>query len=231
MFGGVVLAAIAALLSYVAIASYAEVDEALVLRQDVDPFDELSADMLVAQEMPAAAIPDDALRDLERVEGKYSKGKLLSGTVLEEGHLAEQEGGSLMSAALTYTEDENMRAFPLPYDELTTVGGTIHEEDRIDLLASFPTPDGQTGVTIVSESTRVLDIHRENDFEAVVIAVTYEQAEELALLLQEGEVYASLNPYEAVLADTDGYITINELAADYGMPRADSDGEEEAEQD
>ncbi len=215
LVGAIIFALAAAFLTAVMIRSYTETKDVVTVVSDVKAFERLEKSVLTLMTIPVAAVPADAITRIEDVQDKFIKTGVLKETILRQGHISDEFGGSSLSAKLTYTEEADMRAFALPYENIITFGGRIEEEDRIDIVASLNIEEGkvrESSAKVIAQNVRVLDVVT-GELKAIIIAVTPNQAEELVFLLENGKVYASLNPYEAdtSAASTEGVYNVDKF--------------------
>jgi Flp pilus assembly protein CpaB len=222
-------ALVAAVLVGTMLSSYTKTAQVLVAVGDIGQYEKIDSSMVGYVSMPVAAVPSDAVTNLDEVEGKYTQASLLKDTVIRQGHIADEVKGGLLAAKLTYTEEPDMRAFALPYDAVVSVGGNVRKEDRVDLIASLSIAEGQvreSNAKIIARNVRVLDVvNNESGIASIIIAASPELVEELVFLLENGKVYASLNPYDADTdaALTDGFYTVDKFLRRHltaGLPEA-----------
>ena len=195
LIGAILFALIAALLTAGLIRSHTETKDVVAVVRDVKAFEKLTSSDLTVMTVPAAAVPDDAVTRVEDVEGQYIEFGLLTQTIVRQGHIPGV-GGSSLSAKLTVSELSQMRAFALPYDNVITLGGKIEPENRIDIVGAIKLEEEGAATRTIAQNIRVLDVIA-GEQAAVIIAVEPALAEELVFLLENGKVYASLNPYDA----------------------------------
>src|SRR5690606_39069451 len=102
-----------------------------------------------SSEIPASAVPNDAVTDLSAIEGKTVKMPVLAGSVLRLPMLIETEQSRVSGMLLERFGDTNIRAVALPYSLETSVGGTVKTGDFIDIYGL----DGQlkSAVLIASQ--------------------------------------------------------------------------------
>ena len=189
--------------------SYSRTVDVLVVTKDIEPYEQLDGSVIGVVSLPAAAVPSDAVFNLEDVNGKHVRFGLARESVLRSSHLLDGEYGGPLAAVLSSTEEPQARAFALPYGETVAIGGAVRKEDRIDLIASLSV-SGISMAKIIARNVRVIDVVSGGEgISSIVVTVTPEQAEELAFLLENGKVYAALNPYDADLgaAATQGFYT------------------------
>lgn len=198
LVGTIVFALTAAFLTATMIRSHTETKEVVAVVRDVKAFEKLTPSDVAVITVPAAAVPGDVVTRVEEVVGQYVDTGLLTQTILRQGHISGV-GGSSLSAKLTNSELSQMRAFALPYENVVTFGGKIESEDRIDIVGAINLEEEGAAAKTIAQNVRVLDVVT-GEQAAVIITVEPALAEELVFLLENGKVYASLNPYEADIA-------------------------------
>jgi Flp pilus assembly protein CpaB len=205
---------IAAVLSGTLLSSYAQMVDVVAVVGDIGPGEQLSAGAVSKVSLPAAAVPADAVLNIADAEGRFLRFGLVGGSVVRTAHLAEGVQGGQLSAALTYVEEPHMRAFAIPFSGIISVGGAITQNDRVDLIAGIVV-DEEPVARIIARGVRVLSVIPEGQgVPSVILAVSPEQAEELVFVLENGVLYAALNPFGADTdaAITEGFYTISEFA-------------------
>jgi Flp pilus assembly protein CpaB len=197
----VICGVIAALLTGTVLTNYTQVTDVLVVTEDIGQYEPIDSSLVSKVEMPAAAVPSDAVLDVGFFEGKFTRTGLAAGDVLRKAHLADDvPGGGAMAARLTYTEGPDKRALALPNSSVITVGGTVTKGDTIDLIAVLTISEGDvrsSNAKTIGHGVKVLDvISPEQGDGAIIVVVEPKQAEELVFLMENGKVYAVLNPYD-----------------------------------
>ncbi|MEW5932689.1 MAG: Flp pilus assembly protein CpaB [Bacillota bacterium] len=199
--------------------SAARMERVVVAAREMGPYQAVTASDVRVEEVPASAVPADAVREIASCVGKFTRGLVLPGEVLRQGHLVRDAGTrGALGAKLTAMGDGRLRAFAVPYSLETGVGGELREGDRVDLLATV-TVGVKGGQVVLSkvlaagvEVLRVVgssnDPTKPSQGSAVVLAVTPELAEDLAYALQAGTLRMLLNPYRAdeSAAETQGVV-------------------------
>ena len=198
----VVFALAAAAGSVMLVRQFNETKVVVVAVKDVPPYTRVTKEDVKEVEFPAAAVPEDAVRRVRDVEGKYFKAAVLAGEPVRKARLADVLlDRGLMSAKVSALNEPGIRAFALPYDAQAGVGGTVREGDRIDIVASvkIDSPSGSVGVgKIIARNVLVLQVGKagEGDKGTVVVALTPQQIEDIAFALTSGQVRFALNPYQ-----------------------------------
>jgi pilus assembly protein CpaB len=147
---------------------------------------------------PNKSLPDHFLSEIEAVEGRVAKQKILPGEVILPERIADHGSGSTLSAVIT----PNMRAITVRVNDVIGVAGFLLPGNRVDVLSSRK--DRKRVYTkIILEDLKVLAVDQtaspEKDKPLVVRAVTLEvkpkQAETLVKATQQGSVQLALrNP-------------------------------------
>lgn len=201
--------------------------EVVVMREEVAPFTELSTAMLSTATVPADALQGDELTSADEAKGRFSRTLLLSGTVLRRGHLAES-GLASLTTRLTEAKEPDKRAFALPIDPATGVGGTLRPGDKVDIIAAVkmeqPGSEESQSVALAKVIARNIEVlHLAEPKEGskggvAVLKVSPALAEEIAFAYTAGSVWLASNPYETDLtaAETQG-VTAEQFLAKYGV--------------
>ena len=198
----------AAFLVVSAISAASRTERVVVAAREVAAFRQLTAEDLRLEEVPRAAVPKDAVRDLNQAVGKWTRGLLLPGEVLRQGHLAQESGfRGVLGAKLASMGDPGIRAMALPLGNETSVGGEVREGDRVDLLAVVNVSAGgqqvllskviATAVPVLKVGGGSSDPMAPPSSGALVVAVRPDLAEDIAYVLGSGKLYVLLNPYQA----------------------------------
>ena len=206
-----VLAVGAGFAATAAVRSYSETVSAIVAARDIPPYTRLTADMLKVEDVPKASLPADVVRtpgtkepctDVRAVVGKYSAVSILQGDVVRGRHLADVKGErGVMSARVSSLGRGDLRAFGVPYDSETAVGGEVNDGDRVDIVASvrIESPSGNVGVgKVVARNVLVIKNVRsgQEGKGVLVVALTPAEIEDIAFALSSGRLMFALNPYE-----------------------------------
>lgn len=198
----VMLGVAAAFLSVQTVRSFNETGKAVMAVKDLPPYALLKPEDVKLVDMPAASVPLDAVQSLKEVNGRYLASPVLAGEVLRKGRLAEVRGDrGLMAAKLSALSRPDLRAFALPWDAQSAVGGKIKDGDRIDIVASVKIDGGSAGSVgvgkIVARNVEVLEVVKgsEGDRGSLIVALTPPQIEDIAFALTSGQLRFALNPY------------------------------------
>lgn len=204
MLIAVALGVAAAFLAVQTVRSFNETGKAVVAVRDLPPYTLLKPEDVKLVDVPAATVAQDAVRSLKEINGRYLASPVLAGEVLRKGRLAEVRGDrGLMAAKLSALSRPDLRAFALPWDGQSAVGGKIKDGDRVDIVASVKIDGGQaTGSVgvgkIVARNVEVLEVTKgsEGDKGSLIVALTPPQIEDIAFALTSGQLRFALNPYQ-----------------------------------
>lgn len=199
------LAATAALLAVYTLRAATRMVPVVVAARDIDAYTSLGPTSARIENMPAAGLPDDVVRSLQEIDGKYARTAILSGAPIRKANLASAAGRGLLGSQLTDLKQPELRAFAVPYASDTAVGGRIVAGDRVDIIAAARIDSSSGSLSVaktIAAGVQVLDV-TQGDTSAgdtkktVVVAITPAQAEEIAYALVAGAVRLSLNPYNS----------------------------------
>lgn len=134
---GLVLLVVSALLALGAFAGVLAVIEdveskvgpestAYELSEDVEPYQEVTPDVLREVTMPERYIPDSAVTDLDALDGKVAVGPLREGSLLQDDMLADRPD-----------LDSGQQEIAVMIDADTGVAGKIYPGARINMYAAF----------------------------------------------------------------------------------------------
>ena len=215
-------AATAALVAGWMVRAAAETARVVVAARDIAPMEELKAENLTVADAPAASAAG-ALKSVGEAAGKYARGLILKGEVVRKGHLADAApGGGTLAVQLTEMARPEIRAFALPVDLVSGVGGRVEKGDRVDVVCALKVEVGgaQGALSkVILPAVPVLDVVRqEGKPAAVVLALTPEQIEDVLFASTQGALRLALNPLKSSeqAADTRG-VTAQTFLAKYGF--------------
>lgn len=133
------------------------------------------------------------------VIGKVVNAPILKGQVLyKEQVTSEVAGKTLVEARLNAKNDAMKRAFALPFNPESGVGGEIRDGDRVDIIASvkIDTGAGSVGVgKIVAQNVEVIRMLVGQDGKGtMIVALTPEEIENISFALTSGTIRYALRP-------------------------------------
>jgi pilus assembly protein CpaB len=175
----------------------------VVVSKDVAAFQRFDQSVLSYREMPAGAVPPDAVTSIKEAVGQYSRTLLIAGDVVRKPYLMEASKGS-MAARLTEAGDPNVRAMAVRVSAETGVASTLQPGDTVDVLVALQV-EGNTvskiiaqGVPVLFTSFKPLAGEERNVQEGtVVLQVLPALAEELAFAQNSGTIWLLTMPYVA----------------------------------
>lgn len=232
-----VFAMLAAWFTHSYIAANTRTSPALVAVRAVRPLDPISRDDVKVVNLPAAAVPDDALRSVSDVAGAYAAVGLVPGQIVQRAAVMVPGGpaASMMDARITQLAQEaqnlGLRAVPLALDE--PHGYTlIRAGDRVDVFATVKLASGST-TTLVAQQVPVmakLDAAQSNqsvglpgsgspqsaDHGTVVLTTDQATAERILMAAELGKVTLALAP-SGSQATTGTPPSVSDQPGDWGV--------------
>lgn len=188
--------------------------DVVVATRDIPPLEAVNPADVKLEARPASGVPAGAFTNLTPVVGKYLRFGLVKGQVVVAPMLAETaEQASAYDVALASAAKaagQDLRAVPLALDQ-TRGFGLMQKGDRIDILAVIGASGNGKQAVVVASHVLVLDIlgggstgpqanptqpgqTQPSSSGVVVLALTPEQAQQVALAQSEGSVMAVLDP-------------------------------------
>ena len=225
----VFFALLGAILIFSLLSTYADRTEVIVALEDAEPFTEIHPDMLGTIEVPTAAVPEDVIVDEEEVDGKYLSVGVVAETMIRKSHFTDEIEDGHMATVLTELKEPDKRLMRLPYNENTSVGGSVSKGDRIDLVAAFEY-QGFPATKVVAADLYVIDVVGGDDLDpSILVPVTPIEAERLSMISIEGSFMALLNPHDRdpYAPATDGIYDLDRFTSDLNkIPEITIDPEE-----
>jgi pilus assembly protein CpaB len=158
-------------------------------------------------ELPADAIPEGAVLNIEDAIGKVATVDIQRGELMIAGRLADHKGGSTLASLV----QESMRAITVRVDDVAGVAGFLLPGNFVDVVSSRLDPKTRRANTeTVLKNLKVLAVDQTastngNDpviVRAVTLEVSPAQSEVLVKAKQEGAIQLTLrNPNEAYVAE------------------------------
>lgn len=134
----------------------------VVAFQLIEPYQQIPPDAIGIREWPADAVAalTDVVTDVTTVANKLASSRIYPGQVilapmLIDKELEEQRLGLGSNPAQIIPE--GMVAYSLPIDEISGVGGTIRDGDRVDIMASYQVEE-DLAVQLVAQNVLVLKV-------------------------------------------------------------------------
>jgi len=203
VFAAVIFGFIAAAASYNYLRRQSEAAEAMrnslqniiVAAKEVPAGTVLDAAALKEVAWPKDSVPPGSFTSTEKLIGKEVRIKLLVGEPILQGRITGEMAG--LPGRLT----PGYRALAMKVDEVIGVSGFIVPDDRVDVIATIPTPGTNERVSkIVLQDKRVLSVASNAEQKgptgqmarSITLEVTPEEAEKLAIAQTEGSLSLAL---------------------------------------
>ena len=114
----------------------------------------LTKEMLVIKSIPIESASGNTIKDINLAVGLFSEGSIEGGETLSSTKLRMQ--GANTGSGMSYIIPEGKRAFTLPVDAISGVGGFLLPGDRIDILANMVFPNKVGGETVMAPTSLVI---------------------------------------------------------------------------
>ncbi len=174
--------------AYQPVVRYDNPVKVVVAAKNIDPYTPLSADQFKLKEIPQSLVPQDAVTVISSLQGKTTRGVMLSGDIIRKGHITEAGGSTNEIVSLLSTlNDPDLRVFfaPIPKEFAVTKG------DRVNIIHTKSERGSNEVVTeTILESIMVLESTEDN----VYLSVTQQQAELLVKAMAEGKISYTISP-------------------------------------
>ena len=192
-----------------------QLGEVIIVRQDIPPRTEITADMIDVQKMPAEFIHPMALISSEDAIDMISLIPMNAGEQLLKTKIADPN-----TNYLSYQLREGHVAFTVAVSELTSAGGMIRVGDRVNVMANFsPDVAGDEVTTFFLYDIPVIAIGQdmgighteegEGGFGNMTLEVTPENAQRLAWAQNQGAISFILTS----VMDKDNYKELDAINA------------------
>ncbi len=180
-------------------ASRIELQPIVIATSDIPIGTRLDAGLVAKRDWPKAGVPQGTVSDPEAVLGRLVKGEIARGEPILDHRLFPKEltgAPGIMSVIVP----PGRRAMAIGVNEVIGVSGFILPKDRVDVIATrTDQPTNKSSETIL-QNVEVLAVGKrleqrgEQNIEVptVTLAVTPEEAERLALALNEGKIHVAL---------------------------------------
>jgi len=191
-----VCALVASTMMVKVIDSYRNVKQVVRVINDIPPYTQIKKEDVEWTEVPEAATTETTITELNAVVGKYSRTLIPKGNLVDIGNLSTLENAKAgVALPLSEFNNKKMRAIGLPEEFIKVISGNIGPGDHVDLIAVF-SEDKKLFSKTIAYGVQVLQKNLIDDGGGVVVAVTAQQAEQLALAMNFGKIVVSVTPYE-----------------------------------
>lgn len=146
---------------------------------------------------PKSSVPAGAFSSPQQIVGKVNRVKILANEPILDSRMAGEGAG------LTVRLEAGKRALAVRVDEIIGVSGFIVPDDRVDVILTTTPPGGNQDMKvskIVLQNKRVLSVAQSTEQKegkpqvarSITLEVTPEEAEQLSLASQEGQIVMAL---------------------------------------
>lgn len=199
---------------YMGISSYTGMVKVVAASKEIPAFSVINEADIKLIDVPKEFAKNKA-SDKQLVIGRVSRTIIPADTAIQQEFLAAKgsSSSSLLSTKLTDLQNEKLRAFTIPVDQISGCGGEMKPGDLVDIIGSFsivipedesvnnqPQSSKPQQKEVISKllagQVLVLKTLGENtEIEGIVVAVEPQQAQEIQFALQAGKISVALNPY------------------------------------
>jgi pilus assembly protein CpaB len=157
--------------------------------------------MLTTAMWPKPTVPTGAFSNIDSVQGRVARINIFIGEVIVPGRLAPAGTGPRLELKIP----PGQRAMSVRINDVAGIAGLIQPNSRVDVLVNITEPTtGKQVAKLFMENMRVLAIGTELQRDAsgkpisaptVTLAVTPEEAERLAVAMNQGSIAMVLRGY------------------------------------
>ncbi len=182
-------------------ASRLELRPVVVAAGDIPIGTRLTAGLVAKRDWPKAGVPQGALSEPEEVVGRLVRGEIARGEpILEQRLFPKDLAGA--PGIMSVIVPPGKRAMAVGVNEVIGVSGFILPKDRVDVIATRTDQGTSKSTETILQNVEVLAVGKRLEQEGkqnievptVTLAVTPEEAERLALALNEGKIHIVLRP-------------------------------------
>lgn len=189
----------------------------VVAAKDIQPKERITADQVEVKKVPREMAHYEATARLDQVVGFFAKDGILSGEQILGPKLIKgfEDYGIVIKIPVGY------RAMTVPVDQVVSVAGFIRPGDYVDVVAGFNEMImGENIARVILQNVLVLatdqDLSEDKrdpvvELKTVTVAVTLDEAERLALALDQGKVRIVLRPIESKEVEPTNPVTAAKL--------------------
>lgn len=189
----------------------------VVATKDIKPKERITADQVEVKKVPEEMAHFEAAARLDQVVGFFAKDAILSGEQILVPKLIKgfEDYGIVIKIPAGY------RAMTVPVDQVVSVAGFIRPGDYVDVVAGFnEMVMGENIARVILQNVLVLatdqDLSEDKrdpvvELKTVTVAVTLEEAEKLALALDQGKVRIVLRPIESTEVEPTDPLTAQQM--------------------
>lgn len=178
-----------------------ELRPVVIAANDIPIGTRLTAAVVAKRDWPRSGVPQGASSDPEEVLGRLVKGEIARGEpILEQRLFPKDLSGA--PGIMSVMVPPGKRAMAVGVNEVIGVSGFILPKDRVDVIATRTDQAMSKSTETILQNVEVLAVGKRLEQEGkqnievptVTLAVTPEEAERLALALNEGKIHIVLRP-------------------------------------
>lgn len=178
-----------------------ELRPVVVAASDIPIGTRLTANLIAVRTWPKGGLPQGAVSEQEAVLGRLVKGEITRGEpILEQRLFPKDLAGA--PGVMSVLVPPGKRAMAVGVNEVIGVSGFILPKDRVDVIATRTDQAMSKSTETILQNVEVLAVGKRLEQEGkqnievptVTLAVTPEEAERLALALNEGKIHIVLRP-------------------------------------
>ena len=182
--------------------AYQDTVRVVVAAQNIEPRQQIKIEQLTLKEMPREMVNLQAVTSFDQVVGQFARERIFAGEEVLKARLIK----GFEDYGIVIKIPEGYRAMSIPVDKAIGVSGFVRPGDLVDVVAGFAeTVMGKNMAKVILDKVLVLAIDQElseeerkpEEAKTVTVAVTPQQAEELAVALDHGVVRLALRPLES----------------------------------
>ncbi|MEL7655568.1 MAG: Flp pilus assembly protein CpaB [Bacillota bacterium] len=180
--------------------------EVVVAAVNIPSNTEITEDMISLDNLPEAAVLQNAMTKEELVLGKATSTEILAGEQILSGKLVTP--GEIDNSTLAYVVKPDMRAITIAVDSVKGVAGMLKPQNTVDLIACFENdgngPKAYSNLiaenitvlavdSVMSKDGKEIAVEDENSpYTTITLQVTPKQAMEISMAEFKGQLRAVL---------------------------------------
>ena len=210
---GVALAGLAGLAGYTTIDKVQDLVPVVVATQNIEPHQQITAQMVKTVEVPALGRADNTIDDTSLVVGGYTTSKVYANQTIIQPMVAKQFDETGASGLALSIPDETLRVVAFDVNNSSAIGGKLKKGDFVDIMVTVngSSVGANTNITkTILQGIQVSDVKGggegdgASEISSISLLLTLEQAEVVKHAYAMGEVTYALNPGNSKPARTTG---------------------------
>lgn len=179
----------------------APMTKVLVAAADLPLASTIGPESVASLDWPADSVPPGAVTDFKQIEQRVTLTPMVKGELLTESRLATRGGGEGIAAVVP----PNMRIMAVKVNDVSGLYGWLHPGDFVDVITTMQEPVGTGTETIIRSKIVLQNIPvkavgkelvtqdaKPRDVPVVMLLVTPEESERLALASTHGELQLTM---------------------------------------